>query len=130
MLVVDYDNEADLVYNLAGADLVMSMITGNKQLLLIDAALKAGVSRFVPAEFSGQPEKRPRTLDRGQRSALNRLGQHVPEGMAYTVICCGILYEHFGPGGLKSADIGNRAGNNNEGDYLMNIRSMVWTSSK
>ena len=77
MVVVNYNNEADLIIQLTGCDLVISMISGNQQLLLIDAALKAHVSRFVPCEFAGQPSKRPQALNRVQREALNRLGQHV-----------------------------------------------------
>ena len=121
---MNYNNEAELVYNLAGTDLVISMITGNQQLLLTDAALKAGVSRFVPAEFSGPTEKRPLSLDRGQKSAVNRLRQHVPEGMSFTLIHCGILYERFAPNGLRGMNMGHVSGNNGEADFLMDIRSM------
>ena len=124
VLVVDYRSEADLQYNLAGADLVISMVTGNDQLLMIDAALSAGVERFVPAEFAGISEKRPQALDRGQRLARNRLRSHVEEGMSYTLISCGIFYERFSPNGLASVNMGNVLGANGEGDYLMNIRSM------
>ena len=124
VLVVNYANEADLVFNLAGVDLVISMVTGNDQLLTIDAALKAGVSRFVPAEFGGLSEKRLADLDCGQRLARNRLRGHVEEGMNFTLISCGIFYERFAPNGLASFGTGNVSGSNNEGDYLMNIRTM------
>lgn len=100
------------------------MVTGNDQLLMIDAALQAGVSRFVPAEFGGLSEKRPAALDKGQRLARNRLRHHVEEGMNYTMISCGIFYERFAPNGLAGFGTGFASGNNNEGDYLMNVRSM------
>ena len=124
VLVVDYGNEAELQYHLAGADLVISMVTGYDQLLMIDAALKAGVARFVPAEFLGISEKRPQALDRGQRLARNRLRSHVEEGMSFTLISCGIFYERFAPNGLAGVNTGNASGVNDEGDYLMNIRTM------
>ena len=47
LLVVNYKDEADLIYNLAGVDLVISFISGDDQLLLIDAAQKIGVTKFV-----------------------------------------------------------------------------------
>ena len=124
VLVVNYRNETDLQYHLAGADLVISMVTGNDQLLMIDAALKAGVARFIPAEFAGVSEKRPAALDRGQRFARLRLRSHVEEGMSFTLISCGIFYERFAPLGLSGQGIGNVSGINREGDYLMNIRTM------
>jgi hypothetical protein len=123
-MLVDYSNETDLIYNLEGVDLVISMVTGNDQLLMIDAALKAGVSRFVPAEFGGLSEKRPAALERGQRLARNRLREHVEEGMSYTLFSCGIFYERFAPGGLATFAMGNVSGNNGEGEYLMNVRTM------
>ncbi|KAI4149714.1 MAG: hypothetical protein LQ340_004487 [Diploschistes diacapsis] len=124
VLVVDFRNEAGLRYHLAGIDLVISMVTGNDQLLMIDAALNAGVARFVPAEFAGISEKRPPALDRGQRFARLRLRGHVEEGMSFTLISCGILYERFAPGGLADFNTGNVSGANGEGDYLMNVRTM------
>ena len=124
VLVVDYTGEADLVYHLGGVDLVISMVTGYDQLLFIDAALKAGVRKFVPAEFSGLPNKRPPALDQKHSMALSRLRGHVEEGMTFTTISCGLLYERFGPGGLQGANMGHVSGNNTEGDFLMDVRTV------
>lgn len=124
VLIVDYSREADLVYHLGGVDLVISMVSGYDQLLFIDAALQAGVRRFAPAEFSGLPNKRPPALDQKHNMALSRLRGHVEEGMAFTTISCGLLYERFGPGGLQGVNMGSVAGNNAEGDFLMNVRTM------
>ena len=44
--------------------------------------------------------------------------------MAHTVFVCGILYEHFGPDGMRGANIGDRCGANGEGDYLVDVRLM------
>jgi hypothetical protein len=121
-MTVNYNDENQLVYILSGADMVISMVTGNDQLLLIDSALKAGVTRFVPAEFDGLPDGRTSypALDRGRRLALMRLRDHVEEGMQYTTIICGLLYERFGPGGLRSVNMGNVQGANAEGDLFIN----------
>ena len=95
-------------------------------MFLIDAALNAGVERFIPADYGGSLSRRMPgdPLDRGQSAAINRLQQCESRGMAYTVFACGILYERFCPGGMKSANIGQSSGASEEGDYLVNIRSM------
>ena len=101
-------------------------MSGDPQLSLIDAALNAGVERFVPADYGGSLSRRMPVdpLDRGQAAAISRLLQYESRGMAHTVFACGILYERFYPGGMRSANIGQRSGANGEGDYLANIRSM------
>ena len=123
--VVNFNNENDLIHNLGGVDIVISMVTGDTQLLLIDAALKAHVTRFVPSEFAGQHNKRPATLNRGHVFAINRLKQHIEEGMYFTVFACGIFYDTFVPGGLRSSNMGHVStnGNNGEGSFLMDLRS-------
>jgi nucleoside-diphosphate-sugar epimerase len=105
---------------------VISVVCGDAQLALIEAALQAGVARFIPAEFGASPLRRPPDdpLDRGQAAALNRLRQYESEGMAHTVVSCGILYERFAPGGMSALGIGGGCGATGEGDYLVNIRSM------
>ena len=96
------------------------------QLSLIDAALNAGVERFIPAEYGGSLSRRVPgdPLDRGQEAALSRLQQYGSQGMTHTIFACGILYERFFPGGIKSSNIGQNSGASGEGDYLANIRSM------
>ena len=103
------------------------MVTGNNQLALIHAALRAGVQHFAPAEFAGPllPRTPVEDLDRGQQAALDLLRQLEPQGMRYTVFSCGILYERFSPGGIGLAGIGLSSGANDEGDYLVNIRNMT-----
>ena len=111
---------------MAGVDLVISMVSGPPQLALIDAACSANVRRFAPAEFSGSVQYRPvmDPLDHGnvKSEALLRLQQYVSYGMSYTILSCGLLYEHFGPGGLAASNIGHASGLNGEGDLLMNVR--------
>lgn len=102
---------------------MISVVSGPAQLALIDAAAQAGVRRFAPAEFEGPAALRPQSdaLDRGKRSALERLRYYETRGMQYTSFVCGILYERFGPGGMIASMIGVRSGIGAEGDYLMNI---------
>ncbi|MCJ1295050.1 hypothetical protein MMC34_006611 [Xylographa carneopallida] len=126
VIIVDYGNQGNLIFNLAGIDVVVSTVCGDAQMFLIDAALNAGVERFIPADYGGSLSRRMPgdPLDRGQSAAINRLQQCESRGMAYTVFACGILYERFCPGGMKSANIGQSSGASEEGDYLVNIRSM------
>ncbi|KAL8687281.1 MAG: hypothetical protein Q9218_006503 [Villophora microphyllina] len=125
VVVVNYaeTHRQDLVFKLAGVGAVISVIWGPPQIALIDAAAQAGVRRFAPAEFEGPAALRPATdaLDRGKRSALERLRYYQTRGMQYTSFVCGILYERFGPGGMIASRIGVRSGIGGEGDYLMNI---------
>ncbi|ORY00053.1 NAD(P)-binding protein, partial [Basidiobolus meristosporus CBS 931.73] len=55
IVVVDYHNHANLVEALRGIDAVVSAISGaailDGQLQLIDAAIEAGVKRFLPSEY-------------------------------------------------------------------------------
>ncbi|MCJ1287413.1 hypothetical protein MMC26_006762 [Xylographa opegraphella] len=126
VIIVNYGNQGNLIFNLAGIDVVVSTVTGNAQLALIDAALKAGVERFIPAEYGGSLTRRMPIdpLDRGQSVAISRLRQYESQGMAHTVFACGVLYERFCPGGLRLANVGQSSGASEEGDYIVNIRSM------
>jgi hypothetical protein len=126
VVVVDYDSQDDLRFNLRGIDLVISTVSGNPQINLIDAAANSGVRRFVPAEFEGPPARRSRNdpLDRGKAAALDRL-RHWSHGrrsvMRFTIFTCGVLYERFSRGGLGSIGIGASTGANDQGAYLMNV---------
>lgn len=126
MLVTDYSDGPALIFDLAGVDTVISTVSGNAQLALIDAALQAHVRRFAPAEFEGLPSLRPvpDPLDRGRRAALERLQQHQARGMQYCVFVCGIFYERFAPGGMIASKLGRGSGISGEGDYVMNVRRM------
>lgn len=121
---VDYSNAADLRFKLAGVDTVISTISGNPQLSLIDAAAAAHVRRFVPSEFGGPPSLRPQNdlLDQGRRAAILRLHQHEASGMRFTIFTCGVLYERFGPGGMAASQIGLHSHIAREGEYLMDFR--------
>ncbi|KAL1964159.1 hypothetical protein VTN77DRAFT_7247 [Rasamsonia byssochlamydoides] len=124
VLPVDYSNLNDVRYKLVGVDTVISTVSGQAQLSLIEAAAQVHVRRFVPSEFEGKPAARPQAgiLDRGKSSALSRLYQLRNSGMEYTVFACGIFYERFGPGGMAALQLGHGTSIAGEGDYLMDIR--------
>ncbi|KKY27677.1 putative isoflavone reductase family protein [Phaeomoniella chlamydospora] len=126
ILRVDYNNGSDLRYKLSGVDTVISTISGNAQIRLIEAAASVHVRRFVPSEFEGPPLLRPPNdlLDRNRRAALQRLQHFSQHGMTFTWFTCGIFYERFAPGGLAASGIGHSSGVSPEGHYIMNVRAM------
>lgn len=109
-----------------GVDTVISTVTGNAQLRLIEAAVACRVRRFAPAEFEGQPGLRAQNdpLDRGKALALAHL-QHYRSYIQSTVFVCGILYERFSVNGMISHHIGVNTGYGNEGDYIVDVRNMT-----
>ncbi|KAH6631140.1 hypothetical protein B0J18DRAFT_121492 [Chaetomium sp. MPI-SDFR-AT-0129] len=126
-VIVDYDDVEGLRYTLQGVDLVISTISGNEQLNLIDAARKARVKTFVPSEFEGSLSHRPAIdpLDRGSQSALQfleRWSQSKSHRMRYTVFSCGIFMERFSPGGMQTLGIGAGCGVQGPDDYLVNLQ--------
>ncbi|PMD65851.1 isoflavone reductase family protein-like protein [Hyaloscypha bicolor E] len=126
--VVNYDSQDELRYTLRGIDLVISTVSGNPQINLIDAAAHSDVRRFVPAEFEGPPGRRPRNdpLDRGRAATLDRLrhwSHHHRHRMASTIFICGVFYERFARGGLGSLGIGTSTNVYYQGSYLMDVEA-------
>ncbi|KAI1362127.1 hypothetical protein F5Y08DRAFT_284050 [Xylaria arbuscula] len=126
--VVDYHNPGTLQFVLQGVDLVISTISGVEQLNLIDAARQARVHTFVPSEFEGALNHRPHPnndpFDNGSSGALEQLqhwssSRHYP--MRYTVFSCGIFYERFAPGGIRTYNIGASCRLFNQGDYMIDL---------
>ncbi|EEH09466.1 conserved hypothetical protein [Histoplasma capsulatum G186AR] len=126
VLKVDYSNSNNLQYALAGIDTVISTISGQAEIALIDAAAHVRVRRFVPSEFEGPPSSCPAAnfLDRGNLTSLGRLQYYSQRGMQYAVFACGIFYERFAPGGMATFQLGSGTYIDGEGDYLMNVRTM------
>jgi hypothetical protein len=112
-----------------GVDTVISTVTGNAQLRLIEAAVQCRVRRFAPAEFEGQPSLRSQNglLDRGRGAALAML-KHYRGYIQYTVFVCGVFYERFSVNGMMSLKIGVNTGYGNEGDYIADVRNMTATA--
>ncbi|EEQ91778.2 uncharacterized protein BDCG_06898 [Blastomyces dermatitidis ER-3] len=126
VLEVDYSNSSSLRYALTGIDTVISTISGEAEIALIDAAAHVHVRRFVPSEFEGPPSMRPagNVLDRGNENSLALLQYYEQYGMQYAVFACGIFYERFAPGGMAAFQLGKGTYIDGEGEYLMNIRMM------
>jgi nucleoside-diphosphate-sugar epimerase len=124
VIVVDYRDQRALQFKLAGTDVVLSTVCGDAQVALMEAAAAAGVKRFVPSEFSGNPSRRPTTelIDKGHRRAIVRLATLEATGMRFCTFTCGVFYERFGPGGLAQVQIAKGSGIDAEGCYLLNIR--------
>ncbi|KAF1965976.1 NAD(P)-binding protein [Bimuria novae-zelandiae CBS 107.79] len=124
--VVDYNDPSSIQHSLLGVDTIISTITGNAQLRLIEAAVASRVRRFVPAEFEGRPSLRTQNglLDRGRAAALALL-QHYRGYIQSTVFVCGIFYERFSVNGMVSLRIGVNTGYGNEGDYMADPRNMT-----
>ncbi|KAK8095793.1 hypothetical protein PG999_013815 [Apiospora kogelbergensis] len=127
--VVDYDSMEDLRFILQGVDLVISTICGTPQINLIDAARRARVRCFVPSEFEGALSHRPSDndpLDRGSSTALDylrRWSTSQSHPMKFTVFSCGIFYERLAPGGLDAYKMGYSSNVQDEGNYLVNLRT-------
>lgn len=134
--VVDYDDLGRLAFALQGVDLVISTISGQEQLNLIQAAVRGRVRVFVPSEFEGSLTRRPApahqahqahqalgdSLDRGSAAALELLQQWARQSrIRYTVFSCGLFMERFHPCGLGYLNIGRGSGIASAGDYLVDI---------
>lgn len=123
---VNYSDRSDVRYKLIGVDTVISTISGQAQLSLIDAASEVHVRRFVPSEFEGPLLQRPINdpLDRGQKLALARLHEkQKQQGMDYTIFTCGVFYERFYPGGMAALQLGAGTHVSGEGEYILDIRN-------
>ncbi|KAM3545703.1 hypothetical protein ARSEF1564_001345 [Beauveria bassiana] len=121
-----------LRFALSGIDLVISTISGQAQLNLINAAGHGRVSYFVPSEFEGSLTKRPAgrsdPLDRGGAAALTLLRQWADTGsrMKWTAFSCGIFMERFHPYGLAaSLGIGVGEGVGTAGSYVADINNGI-----
>lgn len=122
---VNYDDYSSLTYALHGVNLVISIVSGNEQLNLINAAAQIGVQYFVPREFEGSIEKRPGDPDpldptsssSQARQLLRRWARS--SSMKWTVFSCGIFMERFLPQGLVSLAMGYGANLAEPGSYLL-----------
>lgn len=126
VLVVDYNDQNSIQHAVLGVDTVISTVTGPPELQLLEACVAQNVRRFAPAEFEGRPSVRPSTdpLDRGKKTILEWL-QFYHSRIESTIFICGILYERFGPGGLAAHRLGLNTSLCNEGDYIVNCRTMT-----
>ncbi|KAF2397639.1 NAD(P)-binding protein [Trichodelitschia bisporula] len=125
VLIVDYGHQGSLQHAVMGVDTVISTVTGTPEVELLKACVSQRVRRFVPAEFEGRPSSRAQDdpLDQGKNTVLAWL-EHYRSQIESTVFCCGVLYERFGPGGLAAHGLGLLTQRAQEGDYIVNVRTM------
>jgi hypothetical protein len=116
-----------------GVDTVISTVTGVPGMELLKACVEQHVRRFAPAEFEGLPSRRPENdpLDRGNykkniRLWLDYYREH--DRIESTIFSCGVLYERFGPGGLRQHRLGSNSQLDGEGDFIVNVRNMTATA--
>ena len=107
--------------------MVISTISGQEQLNLINVAARGRVRTFVPSEFEGSLSRRPShndPLDRGSSQAIDLLKRWAQQSrMKYTVFSCGVFMERFHPYGLGYLNIGIGSGISSAGDYLVDVNS-------
>jgi nucleoside-diphosphate-sugar epimerase len=116
-----------------GVDTVISTVTGVPGMELLKASVQQGVRRFAPAEFEGLPSRRPHNdpLDRDNSKASIRLWldhYRTQRQIESTIFTCGVLYERFGPGGLRAHRLGLNSHLDGEGDFIINVRHMTATA--
>ncbi|KAA8572294.1 hypothetical protein MFRU_003g04790 [Monilinia fructicola] len=92
---VDYESLESLSSALAGQDAVVSTLGSNvldKQLLLVEAAARAHVKRFIPSEF-GSDTARENTgalpVFQPKVTVQNALKKHISSGLSYTLVVNG-----------------------------------------
>lgn len=118
-----------LTYTLRGIDLVISTISQDVQINLIDAAATAQVRHFVPSTFSGPLQVAvPDGAQSMFTNLLKQLEYHKAQNcMSYTIFTCGVFFERFGPGGLNALQISTLNSPNSaigqEGVFLVDVRS-------
>ena len=130
VLVVDYNDQASLQHAVTGVDTVISTVTGVPEMELLKACVQRDVRRFAPAEFEGLPSRRlqddPLDRNSSKRNIRLWLDHYREQGrIESTIFSCGVLYERFGPGGLRAHRLGLSSYRDGEGDFIVNVRNMT-----
>ncbi|TGO90554.1 hypothetical protein BPOR_0060g00270 [Botrytis porri] len=96
---VDYDSLKSLTNALTGQDAVVSTLASaslDKQILLVEAAVKAHVKRFIPSEF-GSDTSRENTgalpVFQPKIAVQNALKKHVSSEFSYTLVANGAFLD-------------------------------------
>ena len=99
---VDYASTNALTVALQGHDAVVSTLgsaaVATAQPRLIEAAIAAGVRRFLPSEFGGDianPHVRAITIFAPTLAAQDALRKEAARkgGMSFTLVCCGLFFD-------------------------------------
>lgn len=86
-----------------GQDAVVSTVSGpsiRTQTSIIDAAIKAGVKRFIPSEF-GSNTANPKAVElvpvfKGKESIVNYLKGKESDSLSWTCLCNGPFFDWYG----------------------------------
>ncbi|OOF96659.1 hypothetical protein ASPCADRAFT_206850 [Aspergillus carbonarius ITEM 5010] len=97
---VDFDSVKSLTTALEGIDAVVSTVGGttiDNQTVLIDAAIAAGVKRFIPSEF-GSVTTSPKLENLPVYSSMSRIRKYLQEKTAtgelsWSVLACGAFLD-------------------------------------
>ncbi|KAH8703841.1 hypothetical protein BGW36DRAFT_370086 [Talaromyces proteolyticus] len=100
VLEVDYTSLKSLTAALKGIDAVVSTVGGEaieSQIILIDAAVAAGVKRFIPSEF-GSVSTNPKLEGFPLYSSMAKIRKHLQQKAAageltWTVLVCGAFLD-------------------------------------
>lgn len=95
---VDYSSEDSLVKALTGYDAVICNITSHEtEPLLIDAAIKAGVKRFIPAEFgsnvSGNAKNAALPVFKSSKAVTQKYLKEREDKISYTLVVNGFFLD-------------------------------------
>lgn len=95
---VDYSSEDSLVNALQGHDAVVCNVTSHEtEPLLIDAAIKAGVKRFIPAEFgsnvSGNAKNAALPVFKTSKAATQKYLKEREDKISYTLVVNGFFLD-------------------------------------
>ncbi|KAJ4400757.1 hypothetical protein N0V85_005679 [Neurospora sp. IMI 360204] len=115
---VDYSSPSSLRDALQGQDAVVSVLATTvvqEQKKIIDAAIEAGVKRFVPSEFgvntrkAGIERTRIGELLAGKRGVVDYLISKAGEGLSWTGLSTGLFFDpvHVLSNGLGGIDVKN-----------------------
>jgi hypothetical protein len=99
--VIESDYSIDSLSSIfAGQDAVISIVGGTgigEQKVYVDAAVKAGVKRFLPSEFgiNGQSEavKKLTPFFSVKQDLLDYLVEKEKDGLTWTGVICGVLFD-------------------------------------
>ncbi len=96
----DYESEEDLVRAFKGQDAIVSIVGGagfSQQRTFIDAAIKAGVKRFLPSEYStntrSQAVRELLPLFQAKQDILDYLREKDGTGLTWTGLAVGPLLD-------------------------------------
>ncbi|KAK5053761.1 hypothetical protein LTR84_001722 [Exophiala bonariae] len=115
VLKADFDSEDELVRAFQGQDAVVSAVGGagfSQQKAFINAAIKAGVKRFLPSEFStntrSEAARNLVSLFEAKQEILNHLKEKESSSFSWTALATGPLLDWGIKSGFLGFDLANK----------------------